>query len=185
MKKGFSSVLILTIGSLICKLILTKINCHMRISVWKTILECYLTDWLSAPREYRWQRKLSIVWLVSRLGAYKVWLKSILKCSYQLHWPALFPGWSIGLSKIKWTLSFYFYYYVLLTLLAEFPFVRTYLTNWWNNVYTRWILFQRSETREAVATASLTVFSRHIECPKKLELLCFSLLLQKNCKFML
>jgi len=72
------------------------------------------------------------------------------------------------------------FYYVLLTLLAVFPFVRTYLTNWWNNVYTPWILFQRSETREAVATASLKVFSRHIECPKKLELLCFSLLLQKN-----
>jgi len=129
MEKGFSPVLILTFGSLICKLILTKINCHMRISVWKTILECYLKDWLSAPREYRWQRKLSLVWLVSRLGAYKVWLKSIFKCSYQLHWPAPFPGWSIGLSKIKWTLSFYFYY-VLLTLLAVFSFLKhTWLTD--------------------------------------------------------
>ena len=107
MEKDFCPAPILTthtFRSPICKLILTKINCHMRISVWKTILECYLKDWLSTPREYRWQRKFNLVWLVNQLGAYKVWLKSIFKCSYQLHWPAPFPGWSIGLSKIKWTL---------------------------------------------------------------------------------
>jgi len=182
MGKGFCPVLILTrptVGSLICKLILTKINWHMRISVWKSVLECYLKDWLSASREYRWQRKLSLVWLVSRLGAYKVWLKSIFKCSYQLHWPAPFPGWSTGLfCKLNGHFHSIFYY-VLLPLLVVFPFVRKYLTNWWNIVYTPWILFQRRETREAVATASLKVFSRHIECPKKLEFLCFSLLLQK------